>query len=264
LKDWCLSPVLTGQNKETKKGILTVKTSGEKEGSDLAKELLYENTDSDTVLFLSGGRTPEYLYSELAREQKLKIGAAAMVDERYGKPLHDNSNDLIIKRTGLSEYFERAGIPLYPILTEGLSIENTATNYEAELKDLLARFPQSVAILGIGEDGHVAGIAPNRPDFTNPVLLPEHRDWLVSYFVDPRPMSKEGNSMPPHGFGKRITMTIKGLSILDALIILVFGEKKKLALSRLFEEGPIELLPARFIKNKNVFKKTLIITDQKV
>ena len=77
-------------------------------------------------------------------------------------------------------------------------------------------------------------------------------------------MSLEENPALPHGFGERVTMTIKGLSKVDKLIFLVFGENKKSGLLKLFEDGPIEELPARFIKDKDIARKTIILTDQRV
>jgi 6-phosphogluconolactonase/glucosamine-6-phosphate isomerase/deaminase len=267
MKDLRSSRVLSSWNKQTRQGLLIVRVADHKEGSDLAKNLLYEITDNDTLLFLSGGKTPEYLYSELAREQASKIGAASMVDERFGRPLHENSNELMIKKSGLWDYFTKAGIPFYPILSSeksnsaGQSLEKTASNYENTLKDLFTRFIKSVAILGIGEDGHIAGIAPNRAGFNNPLFSPEQEDMLVSYFEDGKPQHSS-DGIPIHGFGKRITMTFKGLSQMDALIILVFGERKKAVLLRLFEEGPLEDVPARFIKGPVESRKTILITDQ--
>ena len=62
--------------------------------------------------------------------------------------------------------------------------------------------------------------------------------------------------------GERVTMTINGLSKMNALIILAFGEKKQAAVSGLFEEGPIEQLPVSFIKNKDIAAKTILIMDR--
>jgi 6-phosphogluconolactonase len=258
------SSVLASHNKESRQGILIVHTGGVKEGSDLAEELLYEITDDNTVLFLSGGRTPEYLYTELVKEERLRIGGAAMVDERYGQPRHSISNELMILRTGLLDYFQKARIPFYPILEKEQSIENTASGYEAVLQYLFNHFPRSAAVLGIGEDGHLAGIAPERPDFSNPLFSRESRNRLVSWFIDPKPMSDTGSSLPPYGFGKRITMTFRGLSRIDILIILVFGENKQVALSQLFEEGSIEQAPSRFITKRDIAPKTVLITDREI
>jgi len=257
-------PALAQQNKEKKNGISIISTDGEKQGSNVASELLYEITDNRTALFLSGGKTPVNLYSELGKEQNLKIGAAAMVDERYGKPMHDNSNELMIERSRLPDYFEREKIPFYRILVGEQNIANTAFHYDETVRYLLSHFPKSVAILGIGEDGHIAGIAPNRSDFINPLFSKEQRNLLVSYFKDPKSGSCAGNPAPLYGFGQRVTMTIRGLSKMDALIVLAIGEKKKAALSRLFKKGPIKQVPSRFVKNKIIASKTILITDQKV
>lgn len=69
-----------------------------KQGLELAKQKLYEFCDKKTVLFLLGGTTPKPLYEELAREAELSVGAVAMVDERFGNPLHDQSNEKMIRK----------------------------------------------------------------------------------------------------------------------------------------------------------------------
>jgi len=259
-----LLPALAQLKSEMKNGISVIIADGEKQGSGLAKKILYEITDSKTVLFLSGGKTPAKLYYELGEEQNLKIGAAAMVDERWGKPLHSNSNELMIQKSGLPDYFKRETIPFYRILNGEQDIAKNARHYGETVIYLFSHFPKSVAVLGIGEDGHIAGIAPNRSDFTNPLFSKEQRDLLVSYFIDPKPMSGADTSAPPDGFGPRVTITITGLSKMDALIILAFGEKKKAALSNIFKKGAIEQIPARFVNNKAVANKTVLITDQKM
>jgi 6-phosphogluconolactonase/glucosamine-6-phosphate isomerase/deaminase len=259
-----LLPSLALQRKESRNGILIINMDSAKQGSELARDLLYDMTNHDTVLFLSGGKTPVTLYSELGREQKLTIGAAAIVDERFGNPMHPDSNELMIEKTGLAEYFKKGNIPFYRILSEKQTIADTALRYDISVRYLISHFQKSVAILGIGQDGHIAGIAPNRPDFTNPLFSKEQGNLLVSYFIDPASGTGLGTHVLPHGFGSRVTMTIKGLSKMDALIILVFGEEKKVALTGLFKKGPRDKVPSRFIKDKTVAPKTILITDQRV
>lgn len=258
-------PAITAlENISKKNGISVIIAGGEKQGSDLAKSLLYEIIGPQTVLFLSGGKTPANLYFELGQEQKLKIGAAAMVDERYGKPMHDNSNELMISKSGLPDYFKSEHIPFYRILETAENITVTAIHYNEMVGGLLSSFPKSAAILGLGEDGHIAGIAPNRSDFINPLFSEERRRLLVSYFIDPQPVAVNGDIGLPFWFGERVTLTIHGLSKMNALIVLAIGEKKQAALSALFEEGPVEQLPARFLKIKDVAAKTILITDRKI
>jgi 6-phosphogluconolactonase/glucosamine-6-phosphate isomerase/deaminase len=243
---------LVEQRDITRNGISVTKVDSEKAGSNTAKELLYEITDAGTLLFLSGGNTPAVLYSMMAAERRLAIGAAAMVDERYGKPMHENSNELMIKKSGLMDYFKRQKIPFYRILDKDQNLANSAFRYNETVGSLFSRYPKSVAILGVGEDGHLAGIAPNRPDFSNPLFSADCSSQLVSFFED------------PYVFGQRVTMTTKGLSMLNILIVLVFGEKKKDALSRLFKRGPVAKVPSRFLKRPKIAHKTLLITDQDI
>lgn len=251
-------------NEEKKKDGIRVIRTDEVRGAEIAAGMLYEYADSDTVLFLSGGKTPERLYTRLAREGRLRAGCAALVDERYGEPGHAFSNERMLERTGLPEYFKKAGIPFYRILEPGKDIRETASGYEEKVKGLITGFARSAAILGIGEDGHTAGIAPDRIDFRNPLFSPEQKERVVSYFKDTRPLRPPGTPMEEQGYGERITMTIKGLSQIDRLIVLVFGESKQDALEKVFREGSIEEAPARFLKSREMEGRTVIITDRDI
>jgi len=253
-----------GAIREKHAGLLFLRSVDAAAGAAAARDLLYAVSDGSTLLFLSGGKTPAGLYSILARESLLKAGAAALVDERYGEPLHSRSNHLMVLRTGLLEYFQRQGIPFHPILAGSPGLEEAARTYGRDVAELFGTYSRRVAILGVGVDGHIAGIAPNRPDFNDPLFAPGQKELLVSAYSDPRAMSSEGESAPPYGFGQRITMTIKALSAMTILIVLAFGDRKRAALRSLAGEGPLEEAPARFVRAPDVACKTLIITDQRV
>lgn len=242
-----------------KNNILTYKNQGitvcnvidPESGVELGKSILYEIVDRKTVLYLSGGSL-KALYELVAAEEKLHPGAVGLVDERYGEPMHSNSNQIAIKSTGLLRYFEMLNIPFYPVL-QGLSREETADAYDQKIRELNAVFPKSIGILGIGPDGHISGIAPNRSDFTNPVFDNERKSLLISEFNDAKGKFKE-----------RVTTTFLGIEMLDLIVVLAFGSAKQKALDLMFEEGKEEEIPARFFKRPGVAQKTLLITDQKV
>lgn len=217
---------------------------GSTQGLELAKDILYKTVDLDTVLFLSGGSTPKPLYEEIAKERRLKPGVVALVDERFGKPLHENSNEKMIQQTGLPSYFSENGISYYPILQSGKDRKTVALEYNEVVSSLFSRFSKRVAVLGIGSDGHTAGLAPNR-------TFPKH--LFVSEFND-----KKGS------FGERVTFTFKSLTLMNILLVLVFGENKKEALRKMFTRGSLEKIPARFYLRKDIAKKTILITDQKI
>jgi 6-phosphogluconolactonase/glucosamine-6-phosphate isomerase/deaminase len=240
-------------------GITVAKVSLMYEGFRLARDLLYTVVDKKTVLYLSGGQTPKGLYTNLANDQKLTPGAVALIDERYGSKFHNNSNEKMIRETGLLPYLESHGTPFYPILQEGHpGLEQLADNYDMTVRYLVAGFPKSFGILGIGADGHTAGIAGNRPaslgyeGFTNPLFEQDKTSFVAAY-------------ADLHGpFKERVTMTFTGLSMLDFFLVLVFGEDKKDALKMMFTDGSEEVVPARFYKRPEIAKRTLLITDQKV
>ncbi len=238
--------------------------SSESEGVKIAKEKIYQFTDKKTALFLSGGSTPKLLYQKLARERKLRVGAVAMVDERFGLPFHPTSNELSIKNTGLLAYFKKENIKFYSMLKIRKKRGELAKEYDELTRSIFHRFKKRITILGLGVDGHTASIAPDRLDFKNPLFKKERKNLFVSEFRDPKLMSKEGSPAPPFGFGERITLTIHALSQMDFLILLVFGKEKKKALKLMFSKGSIEEIPARSLKTPKVSKKTLLITDQKI
>lgn len=128
---------------ETFPQIITVKNQGQ--GLSVAKDILYKKSDNQTLLLLSGGSTPKELYQTLVREKKLKVKAIGMVDERK-----DRSNFKMIKGTGLLDYLEASGKNFYPMIN--------AQEYDATVHDLISSSKNKIAIMGIGEDGHTAGL----------------------------------------------------------------------------------------------------------
>lgn len=211
-------------------------------GLNIAKRTLYKICDVGTVLFLSGGSTPKPLYKSLAEEVELRIGAAAMVDDRYS--FHQEySNMPMIRESGFEDFLKNQNIPFYKILEFGVGKEETVKKYNEAVSFLLNHFTKSVAILGIGEDGHTAGILPGV--FQN--------SEFVQDFNFPQMQIKD-----------RITLTFKALSMFDLLILLVFGEQKRNALELMFSQGPEEEIPSRFYNRKELDDKVLLITDQKI
>lgn len=232
-------------------GILISSVQTQTEGFRLAKQLLYTLVERKTALYLSGGRTPKELYAQFTRDEILLPGAVGLIDERFGERFHAESNELMLKQSGILAYFNKRQIPFYPVLQVGIRLEETAEEYDQIFRSLNATYQKSIGILGIGLDGHTAGIAGNRADFTNPMFAKAQQGMLISSFND-----KEGM------FKSRISMTFLGLSMLDLLLVLVFGEDKKQALSRMFTKGSEEEIPARFFKRPEIAVKTILITDQ--
>jgi 6-phosphogluconolactonase/glucosamine-6-phosphate isomerase/deaminase len=233
-------------------GITVCVVKNPDEGFDLVKKVLYEIIDKKTVLYLSGGSL-HALYKELAQEELLEPGAVGLIDERFGKKFHKNSNELMLRESGLYRYLQLKNIPFYPILQQDKDRDETTDAYDQLVRSNTANFQKSVGLLGIGPDGHTSSLAPNRRDFRNPMFSKENEYMYVSEFNDPK-----------SNYGERIGMLFLGLSMLDYLIVAAFGTTKQKALKKLFDDGAEEEVPARFFKRPEIAKKTVLITDQEV
>lgn len=262
-------------------GITVATVSNQQEGIFLAKAILYAIVDTKTVVYLSGGSL-QSLYEYLAREEKITPGAVGLVDERFGPKFHEKSNEKMIQDTGLLRYLHMRNIPFYPILIgrhsgkQGTSSsrivskkdsgvlaearpqndeerKDIAAAYDEKVRQLTATFQKSVGVIGIGPDGHISSIIPNRQDFYNPWFDKERQHLMVSEFDDPNSHYKE-----------RVGMTFLALAMVDVLLVPVFGEAKKAMFEKLFSNGSEEEIPARFFKRKEIAPRTIIVTDQQV
>jgi len=267
------------------------------QGLTSAKRLLYKHVDRKTALFLSGGSTPKQLYVSLAQEEKLNPGAVALVDERYGPPFHSNSNESMIKETGLIDYLTSQKIPFYGILQGShrhsgkrsasrismvqrdsgqavrrpeltaewarMTLENVAEDYDKKVKQLLSHFSKHIAILGIGEDGHIAGLPAKYQISTHSTSSGLMLSEVEASNLKSQKYVTEIRDFPGE-LKQRITLTFKALSQMDLLIVLVFGSEKQSALNLMLTLGLEEEIPSRFFKRPDIAKKTILITDQKV
>ncbi len=235
----------------------------ESDALDLALAILYAATDPKTALYLSGGKTPKELYKRLATEELLMPGAVLQVDERFGPPYHANSNQKMMRETGLLRYFEMRDIPFYPMLQLPSSLrageadddlrKKTAELYDEKIRSLNATFQKSVAVLGIGADGHTAGLPAQSSKLKMQNSKLNNKYDLVTEYID-----TSGK------YGERVTMTFVGLSMMDVLLVLVFGADKKEALEQMFQSGSEQEIPARFYKRPEIARKTILITDQAI
>lgn len=291
IKDFLLSKHIVSY---TNQGITVVTVDNAQKGMHIGKELLYQVTDKKTALYLSGGKTPKEMYTEFAKEEKIHPGAVGMVDERYGEKWHKTSNEKMMKDAGLLDYLTMQQIPFYPILQipviassvlqneaisdrrtrspryarddNNLSREETAERYDETIRHLFATFPTHIGLLGIGLDGHTAGIPakPGELGIKNYELRKETHDSIENQIYRTKTKFVVSYNDETKKYGERVTMTFLALSMLDVLLVMVFGNDKKDALEDMFADGSEEEIPARFFKRIAIAPKTLFITDQKV
>lgn len=177
---------------------------------------------------LSGGSTPRRTYQELVSARMIKLFPWQRVewfwgDERFVPPDDPESNFRMAREAML----EAAPIPaanIHPIRTVGVSPDEAARRYEADLKraygnaTLEPRLPLfDVCLLGLGDDGHTASLIPGEPAL-------EERDHWTAVVAHGRPET-------------RITLTYPAINASRHIVFLVSGEGKRAILREVLAGG---------------------------
>jgi len=189
---------------------------------------------------LSGGSTPESLYSLFASDPGIKAKIAwekvhiFWGDERHVPPDHPQSNFRMANRTML------AGLPLprgniHRVMAEDADADRAARRYEQEISRFFqvqaGQFPCFDLIwLGMGVDGHTASLFPQS------AALTENKRLVVANWVE---------QFQSH----RISMTLPVLNHAKCLIFLVSGAAKAETLKQVLEsDSRAPQFPAQLIQ----------------
>lgn len=214
---------------------------------ELSKEII--NTDTPVLLLVSGGTAFEVLgyVNPEALSSQLTIST---LDERFSTdPRANNFNQL----QGL-EVFEKAtdaGVNFIPTqVVTGEALEDFANIIESGLKNWVTQNPNGkiFATLGMGTDGHTAGISPMPEDPATFNQLFNGSNWVVGY-------DTKGKLKYP----ERVTVTNTFLTTkIDFAVAYVIGENKKQALDNTLNELSLTEIPARVW---NQMKQVKVFTD---
>lgn len=114
------------------------------------------------VLCLSGGSTPKPVYERLAAADTVEWGRLrlCLADERCVPSADDASNAKLIHAT-LGRKIEAAHI-VAP--NTGLAPQACSDDYEERVMKLLGKNAVDIAVLGMGDDGHIASLFPPVPN----------------------------------------------------------------------------------------------------
>lgn len=217
-------------------------TAGWEDGvADLAERLVRELANGKRVLWLlSGGSNipaSVQIMENIPEEQSRNL-SISLIDERYGPPGHSKSNWAQLMAAG----FDAKHANLLPILQTGDSFEAAIEHFEQLATEAFDNHEVIIAQLGIGEDGHIAGILPGSP------AAKEKKAFVTGYEAPPL---------------SRLTLTFPGLRRIHAAYAFAFGEPKKEALQTLqaktvkLEKQPAQILkelPEAYLYNDQVGK----------
>ena len=184
-------------------------------------------------LGLSGGSTPRFFYQNFAKSYQENSDISLWtIDDR-----HVPVNDEISNQRMINEIFSKTKMKILELQFN----ENPNISAEEYSKLVLSKIQNfNCAILGVGDDGHVASLFPNTTAMNNKSIG----------FI-----ANEVNILSKW----RITSTFELLFNIENVYLLVTGENKSHILKEIGKDNGLPV--NHLIKYR---KKTVLVTDQKI
>jgi 6-phosphogluconolactonase/glucosamine-6-phosphate isomerase/deaminase len=196
-------------------------------------------------LFLSGGssiklyvRLTEWLRTVCLKPEQLVL---AQVDERFKPENIMDINSEVIAGTGLWDACREKNIS-YNLISQDNDLVHSSDNYNRDVAQLFTGKYMRIAVLGIGQDCHTAGLLPGYEN-----------DWNTGKMV----AGYKNNGL----YCQRVTLTLKALKLMNHVFVAVVGDDKKnaiLASLNAINTHNIGKYPAAVIQQ---VEKTDIYTD---
>lgn len=214
------------------------KISGSTAADVLAKRLNQELTAKRRVLWLVSGGSNITITVETMKKIPAKSQpylAIMLSDERFGPCGHKDSNLQQLHNAG----FAPGQATVVPVLMpEDPPLAATVARYQNAIKTALDNADVIIAQLGIGSDGHVAGILPGSPAASSRKLVFGYETEQFS----------------------RITLTFAALKKVTADYSFAFGTEKLAQLETLrAKKLPLARQPAQILKQ---IKEAYVYNDQ--
>lgn len=165
-----------------------------------------------------------------------------MVDERIVPLTDPDSNFGGLQQQLFTRLLQEGFITesqLHPFVASKEDAQSACESYLQELQRFGGRF--SVVVLGVGEDGHVAGLFPKHPALTETEIA------FIPFFDSPKPPAA------------RMTASRKLVTDSAMSVLLALGEGKRAAWERFnSESSSVEDCPALMVKTMS---RCLVVTD---
>ncbi len=184
-------------------------------------------TDGRARLLLSGGNTPAEVYRALAeldvQWDRVEVG---LVDERWLSPQDSDSNAWLVRNSLLKR---AEGAHFEPLVWVGKPLPECV--HDANLQARQGRAP-SLAVLGMGNDGHTASLFPGSRDLARAL------ESTLPYAALDATGCPGANQWP-----LRITLTPHGLRRCQRRLLLLRGKQKLEVLKQALESNNAQLYP---------------------
>lgn len=201
-------------------------------GLELKKQL----EEGKRILWLISGGSNIPLTVQVMNELPVKLTnqlTIIPIDERYGPVGHKDSN---VKQLYDAGFDPKQATFVSPLAN--LNIDDTIIRYTQALENALNNTSLVIAQIGMGTDGHIAGILPNSPALK--------AETLVTAYQGPDFM--------------RLTMTLPSLRRINQAYLFAYGRPKRAALDRLCDgDYPIDDQPAQVLRE---LREVTVYNDQ--
>lgn len=224
--------------------MLTVHTSSSplEEGAKALKKELLGDAHKDTLILFSGGSSLaliDYMHPDVLPLRS----TISILDDRYTFEKNESNFSLLEKTTFFKGAKERGIQHIDPRPLQEETLEEAGNRFDLALKEWHVTHKEGrvVATIGIGPDGHVAGILP----------MPKKSDAFKKIFFDARKCAVGYEISPeinPHT--KRITTTLTYIERhIEHAVIYATGTQKRDALTQMLEKDKeeFEKIPARIV-----------------
>lgn len=182
------------------------------------------------TLAVSGGSTPKKFFHALSRQAlDWESVTVTLVDERWVPDTEERSNARLVAENLL--WNEAAAARFTPLYVDAPHPEDALPIVQEAVSDLSG--PLTVAILGMGDDGHTASFFPGG-DRLGEAIDPKTHALVVS-------MRADAAGEP------RITLTLPVLLAAKKLVLHVEGETKKAVLDEALSGDDANQMPIRAV-----------------
>ncbi len=204
--------------------------------TDLGNQLLSHLSNQEKVLWLvSGGSNigNTIAIMNVIPDQYKSNLELLLVDERYGPADFERSNYNQLIKNGL-----KLGQARFETILRNISIEASGALLANRFEVALRQSDFTIAQIGIGKDGHIAGILPSSPAINS-------KDLVATYQA---------------ADFDRITLTFKALQQIDHIAVFCYGPDKREALDKIYSNNSsVNTIPGLFLQQ---IKRVRVYNDQ--
>ena len=193
------------------------------------------------LLLLSGGSSLQLL-ERISDDHFGEHMTMIVLDERFSRDENINNFEQV-QKTRLYSEAQNAGVTFIDTsVRESDTREDLAKRMERKLKKWVEENPEGeiFATIGIGTDGHVAGIMP----------YPEGESEFEEKFNSKSTWVKGYDAGNKNEYPERVTVTLPFIRKIEKSVTLVLGENKKEVLESVeSDEGSLHKTPARVLRS---------------